>query len=303
MTLPPFPALRAFHAAARHERFRDAADALGVTESAISHQVRRLENFLHLALFERHGSGLQLTDEGRRYFDEVDPAIRQIEKATDAVLGTSGRRRVALTLPPSLAILWLIPNLSSLEEECPGVDLQLITTARLSNLTREQIDLAIRHGRGEWPDVEAEFLMGESAMPVGAPEVLAKIAGMEPQEALSHSRLILNRYHRDEWAEWAAAHGLPAPDVSNALALEGQEQVLEVAERGLGLAIGYSPMVDERLARGSLIAPFGLPDVADTCYFLCHAKGETPTAAARAVARWLRRLAERPLNLKCDSPT
>ncbi len=303
MTLPPFPALRAFHAAARHARFRDAAEALGVTESAISHQVRRLENFLHLALFERHGSGLELTEEGRRYLDEIDPAIRQIEKATDAVLGTSERKRVALTLPPSLAILWLIPNLSSLEADCPGVDLQLVTTARLSNLKREQIDLAIRHGKGGWQDVEAEFLMGESAMPVGAPDCLAKIAGLTPEEALSTCRLILNRYHRDEWAEWAAAHGLPPPDITKALALEGQEQVLAVAERGLGLAIGYRPMVDERLERGSLVAPFGLPDAAETCYFLCIPKGETPTAAARAVARWLRRLAERPLCFEPESST
>ncbi len=105
MTVPPFPALRAFHVAASHDRFRDAAEALGVTESSISHQVRRLEDFLHLALFERQGNGLTLTPEGQHYFEEVDPALRRIEEATSALIGTARRKRVALTLPPSLAIL------------------------------------------------------------------------------------------------------------------------------------------------------------------------------------------------------
>ncbi len=297
MSLPPFPALRAFHAAASHDRFRDAAEALGVTESAISHQVRRLEDFLHLALFERRGSGLVLTPEGRHYYEEIEPAIRRIEEATAALVGTAGRKRVALTLPPSLAILWLIPNLGGLEEACPGVELQLVTTAKLSNLKRDQIDLAIRHGRGGWPDLEASFLMAETSVPVACPAVMAGMAGLAVEEILARSRLILNRYHKEEWAEWAAAHGYKAPDVSKALVLEGQEQVLEAAERGLGIAIGGRPMVDERLQKRSLVAPFGMPDPGEAGYYLGHAVGIAPTAAARAVARWLRALAERPLQL------
>ncbi|GAB5468950.1 MAG: transcriptional regulator GcvA [Rhodospirillales bacterium] len=296
MTLPPFPALRAFHAAARHNRFRDAAEDLGVTESAISHQVRRLEAFLHLALFERRGNGLSLTSEGRRYFDEIDPAFRRLEAATEAILGQGRRKRVALTLPSSLAVLWLIPNLPGIETACPGVDLQLVTTSRLANLRREQIDLAIRHGKGDWPDLDSEFLLGETAMPVAAPTYLEETLGVSAKaeagpELLTRGRLLVNRYHRDEWAEWAAAHCLPTPDTSTALYLEGQEQILEAAERGVGLAIGWRPMADDRLKRGRLVAPFGLPNPADTCYFLCRPKGETPTAAARAVARWLHELA------------
>lgn len=300
MPMPPFPALRAFHAAASHDRFRDAAETLGVTESAISHQVRRLEDFLHLALFERQGSGLVLTPEGQHYFEEIDPALRRIEEATAALVGTVGRKRVALTLPPSLAILWLIPNLGELEEASPGVDLQLVTTARLSNLRREQIDLAIRHGGGDWPEVEASFLMRETAMPVASPDVMEKLAGLALEEVLAKSRLIVNRFHKEEWAEWAAAHGYAAPDISKALALEGQEQVLEVAERGLGLAVGWRPMVDDRLKRGTLVAPFGLPTPGKTGYYLCHASGMELTAAARAVARWLRQLAERPLEMGAE---
>jgi DNA-binding MarR family transcriptional regulator len=113
--LPPFAALRAFHAAAVHGRFRDAALSLGLTESSISHQVRRLEDFLRTALFDRSGPGVRLTAAGRRYLEQIDPAIRQIQSATEAMLRPSGRNVVRLTLPPSLAATWLIPQLSAFE--------------------------------------------------------------------------------------------------------------------------------------------------------------------------------------------
>ena len=117
--LPPFDALRAFHAAALHGRFRDAAESLGVTESAISHQVRRLEEFLRIALFERAGAGVRLTAAGRRYLEQIDPALRQIQAATEAVLRPEGRGVVRLTLPPSLAAAWLIPKLGPSSASIP----------------------------------------------------------------------------------------------------------------------------------------------------------------------------------------
>jgi LysR family glycine cleavage system transcriptional activator len=110
-------ALRAFQAAAVKGRFRDAADSLGITESAISHQVRRLE--LRVALFDRSGSGVRLTAAGRRYLEEIDPAIRQIQAATEALLRPGGRTVVRLTMPPSLAASWVIPQLSAFERAHP----------------------------------------------------------------------------------------------------------------------------------------------------------------------------------------
>lgn len=286
--MPPFPALRAFHAAARHGRFRDAATDLGITESAISHQVRRLEDFLHVQLFERHGPKVRLTVQGSRYFDEVDPAMMRIGEATRALMGPVERARVALTLPPSLAILWLIPNLAAFERSCPGIDLQLVTTTRLCDLRREQIDLAVRYGRGPWPDVEADFLLAETAMPVCRPDYLARDAASDIAAALASSRLIINGYHPDEWSEWAGAHGVRAPMMEGALRLETQDQVLAAAEQGLGLAIGRRPLVDERLRSGALAAPFGTFDPSQTSYHLCRPRGGTLSAAARRVARWLR---------------
>jgi LysR family glycine cleavage system transcriptional activator len=287
MTLPPFAALRAFHAAATHDRFRDAADTLGLTESAISHQVRRLEEFLHTALIDRSGRRPILTNAGRRYLEQIDPAMRQIQAATEALLPSTGRSTVRLTLPPSLAATWLIPKLGAFEREHPEIDLQLIATTRVIDLKREQIDFAIRYGKGAWPDVDALFLLEERAMPVCAPGYLDPLPQEPTAKALRKVRLIVNGNFPDEWEEWARAHGLQPPAPGDLIILDAQEQALTVAESGHGLAMGRRPVVDDRLARGRLVAPFGDADPTGAAYYLCRPSAAMPTAAGRRLERWL----------------
>jgi LysR family transcriptional regulator, glycine cleavage system transcriptional activator len=289
--LPPFAALRAFHAAAVHGRFRDAAESLGLTESAISHQVRRLEDFLRIALFDRSGPGVRLTAAGRRYLDQIDPAIRQIQAATEAMLRPTGRAVVRLTLPPSLAATWLIPHLGAFERAHPEVELQLVPTTRVIDLKRDQVDLAIRHGKGAWPGIDATFLLAEAALPVCAPGYLRLGPDEDPLAALDRARLIVNTRFPDEWEEWARARGLAPPALTGAIALEGMEETLLIAESGHGLAIGRRPVVDDRLARGALIAPFGAGDPTGAAYYLCRPSDVPPTAVARRLERWLRGLA------------
>jgi len=287
--LPPFAALRAFHAAATHGRFRDAAAHLGVTESAISHQIRRLEDFLHTALFERAATGVRLTAAGRRYLEEIDPAIRQIQAATGRLLRPSGRQVVRLTLPPSLAATWLIPQLGAFERAHPDTELQLVPTTRVLDLRRDQVELAVRHGRGDWPELDTVFLLEEKALPVCAPGYLRP--DEDPAAGLRRARLIVNARFPDEWEEWARARGMAPPALLGAIELDGIEQALQVAESGHGLAMGRRPMVDDRLARGTLIAPFGAGDPTGAAYYLCRVADAPPTAATRRVERWLRSLA------------
>jgi LysR family glycine cleavage system transcriptional activator len=289
--LPPFSALRAFHAAATHPRFRDAALSLGITESAISHQVRRLESFLRVGLFERTGSGVRLTAAGRRYLEQIDPAIQQIRAATEAMLRPAGRNVVRLTLPPSLAAAWLIPQLGAFERAHPGLDLQLVPTTRVLDLRRDQVDVAIRHGKGTWPGVQATFLLQETALPVCAPGYLQLGPGDDPLAVLRRVRLIVNARFPDEWEEWARAHGFAPPALNGAVELEGMEEMLQVAESGHGLVIGRRPVVDDRLARGTLVAPFGDGSPTGAAYYLCEPTEAAPTAAARQLTRWLRSLA------------
>lgn len=293
--VPPFAALRAFQAAARAGSFRAAAQTLNITESAVSHQIRRLEDLLHTQLFARHGTRTELTPVGRGYFANIDPALRNIADATRALLGPSGRARVTLTLPPSLAINWVIPNLAAFEADNPAIDLELVTTTRLLDLRTEQVDLAIRHGGGNWPDVEAAFLLAETAMPVVRPDLLDGERGDDEKyaaAALSRLRPIVNRAFPDEWQEWARAHGIAPPDLDGALRLETIDQVLVAAERGLGIAIGRSPIVDDHLRSRRLVAPFGEPGEMTAGYYLCRLLGQPPTVAVRQVMGWLKDTAD-----------
>ena len=287
MTLPPFAALRAFQAAATHDRYRDAAETLGVTESAISHQVQRLEAFLRIPLFDRSGKRPRLTDAGRQYLEQIEPALRQIHAATESLLPASGRSTVRLTLPPSLAVTWLIPKLGAFERAYPEIDLQLIPTTRVTDLAREQIDLGIRHGKGTWDDVEATFLLEETATPVCAPGYFDPAPTEPSPEALARARIIVNANIPDEWDEWARARGVDLSVAGDRLSLDAMEQTLQVAESGHGIAMGRRPVVDSWLERGRLIAPFGAAGPTGAAYYLCRPPGVTPTAAGRRLERWL----------------
>ncbi len=242
-------------------------------------------------MFDRSGPGVRLTAAGRRYLEQIDPALRQIQAATEAILRPTGRNVVRLTLPPSLAASWLIPQLSAFERAHPDVDLQLVPTTRVVDLKRDQVDLAVRHGKGAWPGIDAAFLFAETALPVCAPGYLTLVADDEPLAALRRARLIVNTRFPAEWEEWARARGLTPPALTGAIELEGTEEALLVAESGHGLAIGRRPLVDDRLARGTLVAPFGDGDPTGAAYYLCRPADLPPTAVARRLERWLQGLA------------
>lgn len=288
--LPPLHALKAFDAAARSERFRDAAVALGLSESAISHQIKRLEDFLGVALFTRSGNSVALTETGRRYFEQIDPAFDKIRRATEEIKGPSDLARVSLTLPGTLATFWLIPKLGSLEARHPEISLQLVTTQRLTDLRREQINMAIRYGRGPWSGLVSEHLLDEQAFPVCAPGLL-KPAITSPADALRRLRIIVNDTALTEWQDWCAAHGLEPPAMRGAIVLHASDQTLGAALEGLGMAIGRRPLVDRWLDEGRLVAPFGSADMSGAAYFLVYPEGIELSVSARKVARWLREMA------------
>lgn len=281
--LPPLYALRAFHAAARFGRFRDAAEALGLSESAVSHQVRKLETFLGVKLFERDGNRVRLSVTGETYFDRIDPAFAAIRKATDDLAGPCCR--VSLTLPRSLATMWLIPRLAGLEEAVPEVNVQMVTTGRLCDLRREQIDLGIRYGTGSWDRLEVHHLFDEEAFPVCSPEYLSDKVSGGMAEVIAACRLIVDI--TDEWRDWTAARGLPRPAMTNPIAVQSHYDVLEAAAQGLGLAIGRRPLVDRYLEEGRLVAPFGSTDRSGCAYYLVYPDDVELAVPVRKVARWL----------------
>lgn len=285
--LPPLHALRAFHAAAKFGRFKDAADALSLSESAISHQIKKLESFLGVRLFDRRGRVLTLSAAGQGYYDQIDPALSAIRQATDAI--TRPSTRVALTMTKSLASLWFLPRLGRLEQALPSLTVQLIPTVRVVDLAREQVDLAIRYGCGGWPDVEAEHLFAEEAFPVCRPGYMTTPVTDDVTASLTPYRLVVDFI--DLWKDWAAARGQQLPDDIATLSMDGQQDSLEAAAEGLGIAIGRRPLVNRYLEDGRLIAPFGSCHLSGYAYYLVQPANQDLTLAAKQVARWIRETA------------
>lgn len=241
-TFPGSAALRAFESAGRLGSFKRAALDLKVTESAISHQIRRLERDLGIELFIRGHRQIKLTPAGRSYLQIVQQAHRDILNATISLEGATDAQ-LRLSVLPALAQYWLVPQLGALRAKLPGTGLSVFVSSDLVDLDRDEIDLAIRYGTGTWPRCRVQHLMDEWTFPVAAPALLRGVG----KSARADLPRLQNLQHPEEWAPWADQIG-----GGEIIRLESSPLILEGARRGLGIAIGRRPFVDALLRDGEL---------------------------------------------------
>lgn len=256
--LPPLHALRAFITVAERGGVRRAAEALNLSEAAVSHQIKNLERHLGQRLFEKDGRGLRLTEIGHRYLGMVVGPVAELRQASEAVSSRRVARQATLTLAPTLASLWLIPALGDFERAFPDVSLHLVTTTQILDLERHDIDIAIRYlPRAAVPD-HAVVVFSETAFPVCSPERYKETDDpAQPTEFLSRSRLLVNDTHPDEWNWWSTAGGEAVRLSRERQRFDASHMTLEAAAQGYGVALGRRPLVDSYLASGRLVAPFG----------------------------------------------
>jgi LysR family glycine cleavage system transcriptional activator len=275
--LPPLHALRAFEAAARHLSFARAAAELNLTPSAISHQIRHLEESLGRRLFERRHRGLELSAIGRIYYPLVRDAFAQLSEATALIGGAGPELRNVLTISctPSFAMVWLIPRLPAFQAAHPAIEVRLDTSTRLVDFTRDGVDVGIRYGTGQWPDVAAEFLFSETLFPVGAPALFAAKGGVTRPDDLARFPLIHTLPYIDDWRLWLTAAGATGVDPDRGPRFDNNLAAYKAAEQGLGIAIGRGMLLEESLAAGRLIAPFEIRlTTSHAYYFVCAAGSE-----------------------------
>ncbi|WP_136066660.1 LysR family transcriptional regulator [Modicisalibacter radicis] len=285
--LPPFAALETFLAVARTGGVRAAARRLNVTDSAVSHQLRKLEDHLGAPLVERHGRGIRLTLAGQRYADQLAAPLAEIAGLTDRLFGTSQDTSVTLTVGPVVASLGLIPFVARLESDNPGLILQLVTTTRLLDLDAMGVDLALRYER--CPAAEDDPLsFPEYAFPICTPEL-----ARDGAEQVLKQRRLLNDAHADDWQRWAIAADHRLAPATREMRLDTSEMVMNAALRGMGVTIGRTPLVNDALLSGQLVAPFGTSAPGEGSYRIV-ASSRRPDAKVQAVTRWLGNLLGRP---------
>jgi DNA-binding transcriptional LysR family regulator len=283
--LPPLNALRAFEAAARHLSLTKAADELGVTQAAVSHQVKGLEDALGVKLFNRLTRALALTPAGAALAPELEGAFVRIAGAVERAREREAKGTVRLSLLTTIALTFLVPRLGRFAAKHPAIELRLETSARLVDFAREPIDAAIRYGDGRYAGLHADRLFDDALTPLCAPAIAKKIRKAE--DVMAHPLLDDNIVY-DEWKTWCAVAGVGAcPQRRRAATFDSTRVAVEAAMEGMGIAIGAPFLFQAEIASGRLVQP--LPIVAPSgrsYWFVCRPQdAERPTI--RALRDWL----------------
>jgi LysR family glycine cleavage system transcriptional activator len=264
--LPPLNALPSFEAAARHLSFSKAADELHVTHGAVSRAIRNLEKHLGVLLFARGIRSVRLTQLGASYAADVRRILDQLAAAT---LVTSGQQSAVLNVSTldALASRWLVPRLFRFRRSHPDIDVRLSTSERLADFVSDGIDVAIRYGRGQYPGLTSELLMGEDVFPVCSPVLLDGPHPLQTPADLRHHTLIHDYFHID-WAMWLKTAGIEGVDPHKGPTFHSSEHVVQAAVQGEGVALGRSALVADDIAAGRLVRPFELSLPAELAYYV-----------------------------------
>jgi LysR family glycine cleavage system transcriptional activator len=288
--LPSLNGLRAFEAAARHLSFTAAASELNVTQTAISHQIRRLEEELGIRLFVRRNRALALTAEARDYLPGVRAAFNDLRLATDRLLRRDDGHVLTVSTLASLAAKWLLPRLSAFQESHPGIDVRITTSTGLVDFRTGDVDAAIRYGRGHWQGLRADWLMADELFPVCSPALLNGNKPLRcPEDLVHHTLLHSSGGYDDDWRLWLTAAGLPA-DISRqpGLSFDLIFLTVQAAIDGSGIAMGRTSYVQDDIAKGRLVVPFEIALPADAGFYLVSPEAKTDPPKLAAFRQWLK---------------
>ena len=278
--LPPLNALRAFEAAARHLSFTRAADELFVTQAAVSHQVKALEEHLSIKLFKRLNRALMLTDEGQKYFPAVRDALDQLAQATQSLHKSDTSGVMTVSVMPSFASLWLVPRLQNFSSAHPEIDLRISADDRLVDFNHDDVDCAIRYGLGTWPDVYKKKFMEEAVFPVCSPHYLAKHPSISSPEGLNghvllHDFAVYSKAERHlTWEHWLNEAGIENVDYTRGPKFSHTHMVMQSCIAGEGVALGRSALIQNELDSGRLVRLFDYAIKSHVAYyFVCPPDG------------------------------
>jgi LysR family glycine cleavage system transcriptional activator len=290
--LPPLNALRAFEIAARHMSFQKAAEELNVTPSALSYQIRQLEGFLGVKLFERLNRAVRLTDAGERIVPGVHDAFERLAGAMDRLKGSSPPNVLIVSTGPACAAKWLSPRLHRFLERHPDIDIRISPSLRLTDFDGDEVDVAIRFGAGKYRGLHTEALADEHVLPLVSPKLLEGFGGRFRPVDLARLTLL----HDDSanflsnaanWADWLRLARMDDIDPSRGPHFSHADQALEAALDGAGIVLGRLSLAVRDIANGRLVAPFDLTLRAQAAFFFCCPPSRLAEAKIKAFRTFL----------------
>lgn len=253
--LPPLNALRAFEASARQLSFTRAAEELFVTQAAISHQIKSLEEYLGIKLFMRKNRSLLLTEEGQSYFLDIKDIFNSLNDATERLLARGAKGAITVSLQPSFAIQWLVPRLNAFNQQNPDIDVRIKAVDQPDSSLTEDVDVAFYYGRGKWPGVHAEQLHKGYLIPVCSPLLLNGKKPLNTVQDLAHHNLLHDTSRRD-WKRWFKEVEVKGMNVNHGPIFSHSAMVVQAAVHGQGVALAHSVLAQPELDAGRLTSPF-----------------------------------------------
>jgi len=288
--LPPLNALRAFEATARHMSFSKAADELFVTPSALSYQVRQLEEHLGQKLFERLNRAIALTAAGEKLYPGIHTGLLAMSEAVGGLKNTTPDDVLVVSTGPAFAAKWLAPRMYRFIEAYPDIELQLSASVKLIELDGGDGDVAVRFGYGDYPDLHVEPIFDELVTPMCAPELLER--GLRHPSDLENFTLLHDDSMRHidrapDWLEWLRRAGVTNVDASRGMRFSHADHSVDAAVEGAGVALGRSSLAGRELQSGRLVAPFDIQLSTSAAFWFVCAPTDLEKPKVIAFREWL----------------
>lgn len=287
--LPPLNSLRAFESAARLLSFTKAADELSVTQSAVSHQVKGLEDWAGIPLFRRDGRHVALTEAAAKFLPTVTVAFDQLALAGRKLQAVDpGQGWLTVAMMPSFAGKWLVPRLAGFREKHPNIDVWIATFEPQAGALGPDVDLAIRYGRGDWPGLSSVKVLSEELFPVCSPAL-----AMQLKQPADLARMtLLHDEMREDWGMWLRAAGVATVEATRGPGFDDSGLLIQAAIEGLGVALGRSVLVKGDLEAGRLVRPFAPALPAESAFYLAYPPETENAPKIKAFRDWLVATAE-----------
>ncbi|MFT5758188.1 MAG: LysR family glycine cleavage system transcriptional activator [Alteromonadaceae bacterium] len=284
--LPPLKALRAFEASARQLSFTKAAEELFVTQAAISHQIKSLEEFLGIKLFMRKNRSLLLSEEGQSYYLDIKDVFNLLHDATEKLLARGAKGAITVSLQPSFAIQWLVPRLNAFNLLHPDIDVRIKAVDQPDNSLTGDVDIAIYYGRGRWSKLHADRLQQGYLIPVCSPLLLT---GNKPLAQLSDltNHTLLHDTSRRDWKRWFKEVGVTGTNVNHGPIFSHSAMVVQAAVHGQGIALAHSVLAKPELDTGRLIKPFKEVLLSKNSYYIVCRENQTDIGKIAAFRDWV----------------
>jgi len=292
--LPPLNSLKSFEAAGRLLSFTRAAHELNVTQAAVSHQIKLIEGYLDVTLFVRTPRKLVLTEQGRALLPDIIEAFDKLSNAIGAVRQDPSSKMISVRLAPSFAAKWLSPRLKYFWLQHPEIDLCLYHAHLAVEFDREEIDIAVTYGKGDWPGVVADPILSLDFYPVCTPAFMANDRPLSNIDNLRYYSL-LHDANYECWSDWLRLAKLDGINANKGTIIDDTNVLIQAAVDGQGVALGSTTFVQDLLDSGKLVKPFDITLVNEFAYYVVCPEAHLNNSSVLAFKDWLLALTEKPL--------